>query len=92
MEIADIDFDVTGGVRNKAGQELRIETRGADIVFIVIDGNNKAEFVVAYNNKVIMEDIGKQFVSCTSHVTKINGGNMRKNVHDRLTPAPGGAI
>jgi hypothetical protein len=89
MEQMDVDFDVTGGVRNKAGQELRIETRGSEIVFIVIDGAAKAEFVVSYNNKVIMEDIGKQFVNCTSHVTKINGGNLRKTINERLTPTAG---
>lgn len=81
-----IDFDVCGGVRNKAGQELRIETKDDNIVFVVINGEERAEFIVTYNNKIIMEDIKKQFVACESHISKIHNMNLKKSFGGIVSP------
>ncbi len=83
----DVDYNVITGVRNAAGQEFRMETRGTDIIFSIIDNGKSAEFTISYQNKVMIEKLNKQFTDCSAHATTIQHNRARKGNHDINPPA-----
>ena len=86
----DIDYGISNGVRNREGQEFRMETKGDEIFFVVIDGDKKAEFKISYNNKVVIENIKKQFTDCSAHTSNVHNAMIRKGLlNDIVTPQAG---
>lgn len=78
----DIDYGISCGVRNSDGQKFQIETRADDIFFIVSDGDKTAEFKISYNNKIVIENIRKQFNDCSAHASTIRSAIARKGFAD----------
>ena len=76
----DIDFGISNGVRNREGQEFRMETKGDEIFFVILDGDKKAEFKISYNNKVVIENIKKQFTDCAAHTSNVHNAMIRKGL------------
>jgi 3-deoxy-D-arabino-heptulosonate 7-phosphate (DAHP) synthase len=86
----DIDYGISNGVRNREGQEFRMETKGDEICFVILDGDKRAEFKISYNNKVIIENIKKQFVDCAAHTSTVHNAMIRKGLtNDTNTTPPG---
>lgn len=82
----DVDYGVFTGVRNAAGQEFRMETRGTDIVFTCRDGDKVAEFTISYKNKVMIEKLNKQFTDCASHASMLHNNECRKGNYGSNPP------
>lgn len=78
------DFDVGTLLFNKKNQELRVRTVGDKIMFQIVDGENRAEFEVDYKNKILMEDLKKQFVLCESHASKVHNNELRVGSVDKV--------
>ena len=57
-------------ITNDKEQEMRIRTKDDTIMFEIINGSDRTEFEIAYNNREIMENLRKSFADMSAHATK----------------------
>ena len=77
-EYETFNLDVFEGVRNKSGEEFRIESRGKDIVLVISDKTGKnAEFNITYDNRLVLEKIKSMCGTVSIAITKASGNILR---------------
>lgn len=77
-EYETFELDVFEGVRNKEGDEFRFESRGKDIVLVISKKNgDKVEFVITFENRLVLEKIKSMSANVYTAITKASGNILR---------------
>lgn len=71
-------YDISGSIKNRKGQEFKIETEGNQIIFSIIEDRKVTKFELPHEMRLALEDIRHHIARCAGHATKNNSIASRK--------------